>query len=113
VDAAWGDLHSTYTNTGFLENVSQNALTTKFQTIQPLSDYYIQNASFLRMDNISAGYTFDKLLDTDLSAKLFIAVQNAFIITGYKGQDPEQATGIDQANYPRARTFTLGLSVDL
>jgi iron complex outermembrane receptor protein len=113
VDAAWGGLHNTYINTGFLENVSQNALTTKFQNIQPLSDYYIQNASFLRMDNISAGYTFNKLLDTNLSAKLFIAVQNAFIITGYKGQDPEQATGIDQAGYPRARTFSLGLSVDM
>jgi iron complex outermembrane receptor protein len=113
VDAAWGGLHYTYINNGYLVNVSQNALTTKFQTIQPLSDYYIQNASFLRMDNISAGYTFDNLLDTGLSAKLFIAVQNAFIITGYKGQDPEQATGIDQGYYPRARTFTLGLSVDL
>lgn len=113
VDAAWGGLRYTYINTGFLENVSQNALTTKFQNVQSLSDYYIQNASFLRMDNISAGYTFDKIVDTNLSAKLFIAVQNAFIITGYKGQDPEQATGIDQANYPRSRTFTLGLSVDL
>jgi iron complex outermembrane receptor protein len=114
VDATWSGFQNAYNfDMGYLINLSQNALTTKFQTIQPLSDYYIQNASFLRMDNISAGYTFDKLLDTNLSAKLFIAVQNAFIITGYKGQDPEQPTGIDRANYPRARTFTLGLSVDL
>ncbi|MDR3652991.1 MAG: SusC/RagA family TonB-linked outer membrane protein [Paludibacter sp.] len=113
VDANWGYLLRTYSSYGYLSNVSQNALTTKFQNFQPLSDYYIQNASFLRMDHISVGYTFDKLFDTFMNTKLFVEVQNAFIITGYKGQDPEQATGIDQGNYPRARILSFGLSVDI
>lgn len=113
IDANGGHLSVLYNSSGFLQNASSNVLATRFLTYQPYSDYYIQNASFLRMDNISVGYTFDRLLDTKLGATLYVAVQNAFLITGYKGQDPEQATGIDQANYPRARTFIVGLSVDL
>ncbi|MBB3187616.1 SusC/RagA family TonB-linked outer membrane protein [Microbacter margulisiae] len=113
IDASGGNLSILYNSSGFLENASRNVLVTHFRTYQPYSDYYIQNASFVSMDNISAGYTFDKLLDTKLGATLYVAVQNAFVITGYKGQDPEQATGIEQASYPRARTFVVGLSVDL
>lgn len=74
-----------------------------------LSDYWIENASFLRCDNITLGYTFNELLDNALRLRLYGAVQNPFVITKYKGLDPEVYGGIDNNVYPRPITFTLGL----
>lgn len=74
-----------------------------------LSDYWIENASFLRCDNITAGYTWQKLFNQDLRLRLFGAVQNPFVITKYKGIDPEVFDGRDDNVYPRPVTFTLGL----
>ena len=74
-----------------------------------LSDYFVENAAFLRCDNITVGYTFDKLLDNKLNLRLFGACQNPFVITKYKGLDPEVFSGIDNNVYPRPVTFTLGL----
>jgi len=73
------------------------------------SDYFVENASFLRCDNITIGYTFDNLLHDNLRLRLFGAVQNPFVITKYKGLDPEVFSGIDSNAYPRPVTFTLGL----
>ena len=73
------------------------------------SDYWVQNASFLRCDNITAGYTFDNLLNNALRLRLFAAVQNPFVITKYKGIDPEVFGGIDSNVYPKPVTFTFGL----
>ncbi len=75
------------------------------------SDLYIQNGSFLRMDNISLGYTFPKWLEGKASLRLFTGVQNAFIITKYKGLDPELVGGIDNTIYPRQRQFLFGANV--
>ncbi len=83
-----------------------------FQTseqCQPLSSYYVENASFLRCDNITVGYTFPNLLNDNLRLRLFAAVQNPFVITKYKGLDPEVYGGIDNNCYPRPITCTLGL----
>ena len=74
-----------------------------------LSDYYVENASFVRCDNITLGYTFDNLLNNNLRLRLFGAVQNPFVITGYRGLDPEIFDGIDNNRYPRPVTATLGL----
>lgn len=74
-----------------------------------LSDYYVQNASFVRCDNITIGYTFDNILNNALNLRLFGACQNPFVITKYKGIDPEVFDGIDNNVYPRPITFTLGL----
>lgn len=73
------------------------------------SDYFVENASFLRCDNITLGYTFDSLIKDQLRLRLFGAVQNPFVITKYKGLDPEVFSGIDSNAYPRPITFTLGL----
>ncbi len=73
------------------------------------SDYFVENASFLRCDNITLGYTFENLLQNALRLRLFGAVQNPFVITKYKGLDPEVFSGIDNNAYPRPVTFTLGL----
>ncbi len=74
-----------------------------------LSDYWIENASFLRCDNITLGYTWNNLLQDNLRLRLYGAVQNPFVITKYKGLDPEVYGGIDNNVYPRPVTFTLGL----
>lgn len=73
------------------------------------SSYFVENASFIRCDNITLGYTFDKLLNGNLNLRLFGAVQNPFVITKYKGLDPEVFSGVDNNCYPRPITCTLGL----
>ena len=74
-----------------------------------LSDYWVENASFIRCDNITLGYTWQNLLQDKLRLRLFGAVQNPFVITKYKGIDPEVFSGCDDNVYPRPVTFTLGL----
>lgn len=76
---------------------------------QLTSDYFVQNASFLRCDNITLGYTWSKLLSGQLRLRLFGAVQNPFVITKYKGLDPEVFSGNDKNVYPRPITFTIGV----
>lgn len=73
------------------------------------SDYWLRNASFLRCDNINLGYTFENLLNDNLKLRIFAAVQNPFVITKYKGLDPEVFSGVDGNIYPRATTWSLGV----
>jgi TonB-dependent starch-binding outer membrane protein SusC len=101
-------------NGNFASNISTNVLETGFkirtdQTI--LSDYYVQNASFLRMDNLNFGYNLTDLFKTKkMQAQLSFVVQNVFVISKYKGLDPEIADGLDKSVYPRPRTYSLGLN---
>ena len=80
-----------------------------FDTPQYYSDYYLRNAGFLRCDNITVGYTWPGLLNDFLTVRLYGAVQNPFVITGYNGSDPEVYGGVDRGAYPRPLTVTLGL----
>ncbi len=80
-----------------------------FNVNQPYSDYWVRNASFLRCDNITLGYTFDNLFNDLMKLRLFAGVQNPFVITKYKGLDPEVFDGVDGNIYPRATTWSLGL----
>ncbi len=73
------------------------------------SDYWVRNASFLRCDNITLGYTWPGLLGNQLRLRVYGAVQNPFVITKYKGLDPENYDGIDRDVYPRSITGTLGV----
>ena len=93
-------------------NLDASVLTTGFKTNgDKFSDYYIQDGSFLRMDNITLGYNFTYQRS---QMRLFVAVQNVFTITGYKGVDPTAGVnGIDNNLFPRSRTVTGGLSVKL
>ena len=77
-----------------------------------LSDYYVENASFLRMDNFNIGYNFGKVLNNKANLRLSGNVQNVFVITKYKGVDPEINGGVDNNFYPRPRTFTIGANLD-
>ncbi len=73
------------------------------------SDYWLKNAGFVRCDNITLGYTFHNLIHDRLRLRLYGAVQNPFVITKYKGLDPEVFGGIDNNIYPRPISYTLGL----
>lgn len=75
----------------------------------PLSSYFVENASFLRCDNITLGYTFRDLIDGNLTLRLFAAVQNPFVITKFTGIDPEEFGGVQGSPYPRPITTTLGI----
>lgn len=100
---------------GILYNGSSNVLESGLSGNSDknvLSDYYIQNASFLRMDNINIGYNFGKLGNSQTRLSVNANVQNVFVITKYKGLDPESNTGIDNNIYPRPRTFVLGLNLN-
>jgi len=96
-----------------LNNVPTSVLDTEFANTPDvvLSDYYVENGSFLRMDNITMGYTFPKWLDGKASLRLYTGCQNAFIITKYSGLDPEVGNGFDSTIYPRQRQFLFGANV--
>jgi iron complex outermembrane receptor protein len=90
-------------------NLSTSVLASGFVQPQYLSDYYVEDGSFLRMDNVTVGYSF-KYHGEDVHASA--TLQNAFTITGYSGVDPTAGlNGIDNNIYPRARTLTAGLTV--
>ncbi len=90
-------------------NLHNSVLKTGFTTAQYFSDYYVEKASFLRMDNLTVGYSFNLRNQT---ARVFGTLQNAFTITGYSGVDPTAGlNGIDNNLYPRSRTFSGGLSL--
>lgn len=95
---------------GFLQNASTNVLETNFYNNQYFSDYYVQNASFLRMDNINFGYDFGEVIGKGTNLRATANVQNVFVVTKYEGIDPE-VQGIDNNYYPRPRTFTIGLNL--
>ncbi|RZK46865.1 MAG: SusC/RagA family TonB-linked outer membrane protein, partial [Pedobacter sp.] len=100
---------------GFLGNASQEVLNTGITGTKngySLSDYYVQNASFLRMDNINFGYSVGQVFQKRATLRLNANVQNVFVITKYKGLDPEISGGIDNNFYPRPRTFVLGANLD-
>jgi iron complex outermembrane receptor protein len=105
-------------NNNYWQNLSSQIKDTKFNNAQYFSDIYIENASFFKMDNITAGYNFTKIITEKLRGRVSFTVQNAFTITKYKGIDPEvnngsDKLGIDNNFYPRARVYMLGVNLDL
>lgn len=97
----------------YLSNQSSDVLNTNFQGVGDFyqSNYYVQNASFLRMDYLNVGYDVGKLKG-NVNLRLNAGVQNVFVITKYKGLDPEINGGIDNNQYPRPRTFLVGVGLD-
>lgn len=98
-------------NKGYLSNRPLSAFDTNFRNINSLSDYYVQNASFLRCDNITLGYSFANLFKC-LSGRVYGTVQNPFVITKYDGLDPEVKDGIDKNVYPRPLVGIIGVSLN-
>ncbi|MEO7979266.1 MAG: SusC/RagA family protein, partial [Flavobacterium sp.] len=91
---------SDYNNTGFVTNNNY------------LSNYFVKDASFIKLDNVTLGYTFDKTLLKAASLRFTAGVQNVFVLTKYDGLDPEKFNGIDNNVYPRARTFIFGVNAN-
>ena len=105
-------------DTYYLDNYTPNTVFAdpEGKTIAPagaysVTDRFLENASFLRCDNITLGYSF-KSYDNYLNGRVFATVQNPFIITKYKGIDPEVASGIDSNPYPRPLSVQLGLNLN-
>jgi iron complex outermembrane receptor protein len=96
-----GNVSSSYTESGFVNN-------------QYFSDYYIENASFFRLDNINFGYNLGDLFNKKAQMRINASIQNVFVITKYKGLDPENAGdgGVDGNIYPRPRIYSLGFNFD-
>ncbi len=95
----------------YLSNVITAVSETNFQNAQYLSDYYVQNGTFFRMDYMTASYLFANMGESRVSLRLSFTVNNAFIITKYKGIDPEIFNGIDNNIYPRPRAYVLGVNL--
>jgi iron complex outermembrane receptor protein len=115
VDSAFGSYNNILIRQTDLSNGVVNLLETNFTTQDTKryeSDYYIQDAAFVRLDNVSVGYTFNQKKDSKTLVKMSLSAQNVLIITDYTGIDPEISGGIDRNIYPRPITITLGLNVN-
>ena len=98
------NISSDYYNTGF-----------KFEdngTQRYLSDYFVKDASFVKLDNVTVGYTLNKSLIKAATLRFTAGVQNVFTLTKYNGLDPEKFNGIDNNVYPRARVFLAGVNAN-
>ncbi len=114
-----GTINTVLSRQDFLVNASKNVLETNFNgnlqgadnSKRLLSDYYVQNASFIRLDNLTFGYDFGSFIHSKTLLRANLNLQNFFVISKYKGVDPEIFGGIDNNFYPRPRVITLGLNL--
>lgn len=104
-----------YGGNGFLVNYYKSIRETGFtlvnSTEQKASDHFLENASFLKMDNITLGYSFKKLLTNRISGRISASVQNVFTVTKYSGLDPE-VSAVDGSMWPRPRIYTIGINLN-
>ena len=104
-----------FNNQGFISNYYRDAgkygFTHSSENFQKTSDLYLENASFLKMDNLTLGYSFDKFFTDKISGRISFSVQNVFTITNYTGLDPETAA-IDANIWPRPKIYTVGLNLN-
>jgi iron complex outermembrane receptor protein len=112
-NVATNGARSKFLFSSYLSNQSSDVLNTNFEGVGDFyqSNYYVQNASFLKMDNVNVGYNVGKLRG-DLNLRLNAGVQNVFTVTKYTGLDPEVNGGVDGNAYPRPRIFTVGIGLD-
>jgi iron complex outermembrane receptor protein len=108
------DVAHLYAPSGFLINHPKRVFANNWAGVGNyyMSDYFVKNASFLKCDNITLGYTFKKALGVSVQGRLYAAVQNVFTITKYKGLDPEISGGIDRNIYPSPFVSLLGLTLN-
>ncbi|MEI8007851.1 MAG: SusC/RagA family protein, partial [Bacteroidota bacterium] len=118
VEANRGVYANLYRGNGpWLGNITTNVTNTNFSNNQYLSDYYVQNASFFKLDYLSLSYNFGNLVKNTLNLGITFTVNNVFTITKYKGLDPEvnlgSTLGIDNNMYPRSRVYVIGVNLKL
>lgn len=112
VESQYGNLFNLGGARGYLANLTESYNETKFRNPQYLSDYYVQKANFIRMDNIYVGYNFGSVMNNLFKVRVSAAVQNAFVLSSYSGLDPEVFGGIDNNLYPRARLYTFNVNLN-
>ncbi len=95
----------------YISNITSASSETNFETARYFSDYWVQEASFFRMDDITLSYLFKQVLKDRLDIRLSATVNNAFVITNYTGLDPEVQNGIDGNIYPRSRVWMFGVNL--
>lgn len=105
-------VQSVYSDQGNFSNILRRTKDSGFQNQQLYSDYFLEKGNFFRIDNISLGYTFQKLWNGSSSLRLTLGVQNVATFTGYSGIDPEIYSGIDKEVYPRPRVFSLSANLN-
>ncbi len=96
----------------YLNNSTREILNSDFTRRQTWSDYYLENSSFLRMDNAYVNYNVGRIANDRANLRLSFNVQNVFVITKYSGLDPEVIGGIDGTIYPRPRMYAFGINLD-
>ena len=106
-----------YNSKGYYENSTMDFVNLGWTSYNyPLSDYFVQNASFLKCDNITLGYNFANLFKAGsykgISGRIYVSCSNVFTLTDYDGLDPEQTSGMESSLYPRSRTYLLGLNLN-
>ena len=117
-EAGYSNVSKRYDSSfGYLQNVIPGAIQRNWSTYDhALSDYFVHNASFLKCDNITLGYSFDNLFKggnySGLSGRIYASATNVFTITKYEGIDPEVFGGIDNNMYPRPFTVQVGLNLN-
>lgn len=113
--ASGNSTSNNYGGKGFITNLYNGFQDTGFTWLntseQMASDYFLENASFLKMDNLTLGYSFQNLFAAKLSGRISASVQNVFTISKYSGLDPE-CGAIDSNIWPRPRTYTIGLNLN-
>ena len=113
--ASGNSTSNNYGGKGFITNLYNGFQDTGFTLLntseQIASDYFLENASFLKMDNLTLGYSFQNLFAAKLSGRISASVQNVFTISKYRGLDPE-CGAIDSNIWPRPRTYTIGLNLN-
>jgi TonB-linked outer membrane protein, SusC/RagA family len=96
---------------GYLANTLNDIYHTGFTNAQSQSDYYIENASFLKMDNLGLAFNAGRIMNGKVGLRFMLNCQNVFTVTKYSGLDPETYGGIDNTIYPRPRIFVLGANL--
>ncbi|WP_345007866.1 TonB-dependent receptor [Snuella lapsa] len=119
LNKGYSDVAIPTNDTGYIKNAlnlfdgtTYNGFQEKQSDLQALSDFYLSDATFLRLDNITLGYKLENFISKNLSLRLYASVNNVFVITDYKGLDPENFDGIEQSPYARPRTYTFGVNLD-
>jgi TonB-dependent starch-binding outer membrane protein SusC len=105
-------VQSVYSDQGNFSNILCRTKDSGFQNQQLYSDYFLEKGNFFRIDNLSLGYTFQKLWNNSSSLRLTFGVQNVATFTSYSGIDPEIYSGIDKEVYPRPRVFSLSANLN-
>lgn len=117
IESGKANTSALYNSKGYYENSTADFVALGWTSYNyALSDYFVQNASFLKCDNITLGFNFENILKggnyNGLSGRLYATCSNVFTITKYKGLDPEQNGGYEGSVYPRGRTFIFGLNLN-